>query len=548
MRFVLALISFLLGGLLVAVGVAEQTVLKPADHITVASATPNVHYLLIPASTLRTNEGKQLLKVQASDPIWVGTGFTDDVRGWLAGSTYASAKVTKSGKLVFTTIKDSNPDKTVQPVADPAGSDMWLAELNVSSSLSSNMNAAEGQSLLLTTGKGNGTFQQMSMRWAILAQTPYALSFIAFGIVLALLGLLFVAWGMLHLRQFTSKPRSFSFGFITRLRKLGAASIALLVALVTTVIGSSSAGATELPQQVSSMTEVQAMRVIERITDTIAKADAERDVKVLAERMAGPVLEQRQSNYRILAKDKSAATLQPIPQNANAQLILPQAIEAWPRTFFAVLSDTDAKQLPVALLMKQDSARANYKIWYATTLQAGSKLPALPNAVSGSQLLSAQTNELTQKPTNLASAYGLLLRDSDSSAANQFNVDDDYLLAAVGESAKKAAAKAVGSTAKISFSDLPADLSDLIVLKAADGSALVATQLDERWIVTPRKKGVTVKPSGATEILSKTPSTKRGIEAIYGYQLLFSVPKKGSSEKVQLIGYSQGLLKASEVK
>ena len=127
-------------------------------------------------------------------------------------------------------------------------------------------------------------------------------------------------------------------------------------------------------------------------------------------------------------------------------------------------------------------------------------------------------------------------------------MDDDYLLAAVGESAKKAAAKAVGSTAKISFSDLPADLSDLIVLKAADGSALVATQLDERWIVTPRKKGVTVKPSGATEILSKTPSTKRGIEAIYGYQLLFSVPKKGSSEKVQLIGYSQGLLKASEVK
>jgi hypothetical protein len=75
----------------------------------------------------------------------------------------------------------------------------------------------------------------------------------------------------------------------------------------------------------------------------------------------------------------------------------------------------------------------------------------------------------------------------------------------------------------------------------------VSVQLQETWKVTPTKSGVKVKPSGATKILARTGSTTKGISSTYGYQLLFSVPPAGSKDRIELLGYAQGLISAKEL-
>ena len=47
--------------------------------------------------------------------------------------------------------------------------------------------------------------------------------------------------------------------------------------------------------------------------------------------------------------------------------------------------------------------------------------------------------------------------------------------------------------------------------------------------------------------LSGVDSSKKGVSATYGVQLLFSVPAVGSDDKMVLLGFTQGLIAASEV-
>ncbi len=102
------------------------------------------------------------------------------------------------------------------------------------------------------------------------------------------------------------------------------------------------------------------------------------------------------------------------------------------------------------------------------------------------------------------------------------------------------------STAAVTFGHAIGE-ADPIVLATNDAGALIAVHLYETTSVRPTEAGAAVNPTGSVKALSGVAVSTKGVVATYGDQLLFYVPPAGGDGKIVLLGYSQGLVKASEI-
>jgi len=194
----------------------------------------------------------------------------------------------------------------------------------------------------------------------------------------------------------------------------------------------------------------------------------------------------------------------------------------------------------------QQSPRENYKVDYLMTLELD--MPDVAPASLGAARLPNDNKLGILAPSDLASAYGDILIKGDASKKNDlFSATGDKLRTVVGHDYKQKTASQLPSTAAIAFSNGPGK-SDPIAFGTNDSGQIVAVDLDDRETVTPTEAGAAIDPFPAAQALSgKTQSTK-GIIATYGLQLLFYVPPvTDSNKKIQLLGFAQGLISATEV-
>ena len=577
MRFAIALVTLLIAGVLVAGGVAQRTILKPADHLTsIADVPADVHYVLVPGSVLQSHDGQQRLHLAGSDVAFASYGRTADITAWLSGQRYAELRVDGSGAMEKPVVRTAPVVAGLKGgTPDPNGSDLWIDQRRAQRSLDWTIDVPSSMSVLIAADGATAAPSDVRLTWPVRTATPLAVPLIVAGGALAVVGLLLYLWALVHVRR-QRGPRRKPPGKMpkrpqppkyrpqrptsaapvpgrgrrsvrsrTALGWSGAAAVLAGAVLVPTAGPAVAA----TPSSDASMTEAQATRIVHNVASVAAASDEELDAKALAERFTGPALALRKAAYKVKAKSTKADLPQAVPvEDAVMKLILPEATDSWPRTLFAVVADgKSSKVAPVALALVQNDPRSDYRAQYAMGLMPGATLPDLPSALDGAKRLAAATPVLEVEPAQLAADYGSVLRDSSSESAKEFKTEGDLLLAAVGEPAKKRIAKKLGSTAGITFKDLESDPASVIAMSTADSGALVAVQLDEQWTVKPKRSGVTVKPSGGTKILSKTDSTDSGISSIYGYQLLFAVPSAGSTEPVVLLGYDQGLVSAKEL-
>lgn len=215
---------------------------------------------------------------------------------------------------------------------------------------------------------------------------------------------------------------------------------------------------------------------------------------------------------------------------------------------FVVTSDpADQKTAPQALTLVQESARDDYKVMYDVSLEADATLPSVAPVSIGTAQLASDSPLLAIAPDQVAKAYGdVLSKDADSEYADLFQSDGDDLRPKIGRDYKDKKSEALPDTAKIEYSSESEDGS-AIALATNGAGALVSVSLDEIEKVTPTAAGASVNTEGAVKALSGVDSSKKGVSATYGVQLLFSVPAVGSDDKMVLLGFTQGLIAASEV-
>ena len=585
MRFVLAIICFVIALGTMGTGIAQRTFLAGPDQVTLTStATKQAPVVVIDGAALNAYQSTQTVRLGGSSTAFAAYGRTSDVLAWIGNTNYTEVSINKTTDKLQSVLHRG----AANTVPNPAGSDLWLQQFTFDQAKDFQAKIPSNMSVIAVSNGKKAAPSTVSLSWPLDNETPWSGPLILVGVIALILGLIFLLWAFNHLRRtrgprrtpqrmpklprqprFKMRPGTISNGangasgapkgrrairsYIAVVPALGISALLLVGCSATpapTIVSSSTASpkaAADAGAKTPAVSTPQLQEIVSRISATVATADSTFNSKLIQTRMAGPALEDRLANYIIRKAQPALAASIPIPAKV-VKLNLPESQNKWPRSVFTVVKTTSNSNLEyIAMMLIQQDPRANYKVNYAVTLQPNTTLPHVAPASVGTQRLNPNIGLLKMEPSALALAYGEIL-DQDTAAASyaQFDAKDDAFRTQVGLASKKAQEAALPATAKLTYTNSNGD-GQVIALETIDAGAIVAVDLNETEVVTPVQTGAAVSAPGAIEAYLGTGTSPSGISATYGDQLLFYVPAASSSGKIMLLGYSQGLINAKEL-
>ena len=292
-----------------------------------------------------------------------------------------------------------------------------------------------------------------------------------------------------------------------------------------------STGATETPD----MTQSQEQRVRERILKTTEEATDAKNTDALDQVMSGPALQVRTSQIAIA---KSTGDIDPrasIPTDV-AQTVIPTN-SGWPRTVFTITTTTEDQQTKRLLVMKQDSADNNYKLWAVARLLPGAELPKFAVPTIGSQMGDADDSGLKMSPQDAVSRYADVLQNGSNSRYINMFADDyfrqklDELTATVQEGMERN-----NGTQSQTFS---APEGQLTVMRSADGGDLVVGQINSEWVRQAGEGRESLPASDSERALFGDSKATSVIKVGYVNVIAIYIPPAGSDQQVTAVGAEQ---------
>src|SRR5919202_7022735 len=110
MRFVLALVAFVVAAGMIALGIAQRTVLLPPPRAVVSThVAKDVRYVVVPGSALRSHPGQQRIHVEGSGPVFAAYGRASDVTAWLSGERYQRVGIAGAAAATASTVLATAP-------------------------------------------------------------------------------------------------------------------------------------------------------------------------------------------------------------------------------------------------------------------------------------------------------------------------------------------------------------------------------------------------------------------------------------------------------
>ncbi len=188
MRFVWAVVAFVLAAVLIGAGIAQRTIfMGPDTQKTQVEISEPAPFVLIDGDVLRANPGAQTLIVRGQGEIFGSYGRTADMKAWLADSDYNQVTLKKSGDLAVEHVEaeteaseDGATDAPAEGDAgsagrDPRGSDLWLDSFDEDNRLvADNMQLPEGTSLLIAYDGTADAPDDIVVSWPLDNSTPWA--------------------------------------------------------------------------------------------------------------------------------------------------------------------------------------------------------------------------------------------------------------------------------------------------------------------------------------------------------------------------------------
>ena len=616
MRFVLAIVAFVLAAVMIVLGIAQRTILlEPSFTSLTSTVTGDAKYTVIDPSALSASSGSQTINVRGDGAIFLAYGRSEDVAAWIGDDAYATVALSDETGELTSTVTDAvvpntvapeaavpdvpagdaaTPDAATAPIVNPAGSDLWLDEYTGTDSVTTTLSLPEGISVLVASDGVEPAPATVRLSWASDNSTPWAGPLLAGGAVLLLFGLILYVLALMHLRRSrrprrnvprgprmprlprAPRPKAIKASQITASRRGITRRVAVLPMILVSGLAlsgcsadlwpdfstasTSTATPTPTPHSTDSVeaaaelpppavTVSQLETIMSEISVLSADADTTLDTESIATRFTGPALEQRLANYKIRAVDPAVAPLVALP-GAPLTFTLPQQTNSWPRVVMTVIQDENDPSIPtMAVILQQDSPRANYQVAYLFALEQSAHVPKVAPAIVGAPAIAPDNKLLVLPPDQLAAAYADILSQGESSSSyGLFESDgDNFRLQVADLNAAKVAA--LPTTASIDFT-AAAGSDEPIALATNDSGSIVAVSMTETETVKPVDDGATVGPAAdalATKALSGITTTAKGFQNTYRDQLLFYVPTAGSSDKIVLLGFAQGLITSAEL-
>ncbi|MBC7441575.1 MAG: hypothetical protein H7311_03495 [Ramlibacter sp.] len=593
--------AFVLAAAMIVLGIAQRTVfLEPASTSLSATIADEARYAVIESSALTAFNGSQTVTVTGADTVFLAYGRSSDVKAWLGDDPYADIRQAKnasalSSKIVQAPAAEAGSAEAAAPAAetipDPAGSDMWLEEFTAKKTLTTTVNVPAGISLIVASDGTAAAPTTVTLSWPIDNSTPWAGPLIVGGGVVGLIGLILYLLALLHLRRShgprrnlprgprmprlprVPRPKAIKASEITGSRRSITRSMVRVVPVVlvsglvlsgcsadfwpsapsapkATATGTATPGATDLPAAEDvpppAVTVPQLERIVSEISTLSTDADAKLDAGAIATRFSGPALAERLANYKVRAVDPALKAVPALPK-APLTLKLPQQSSSWPRVVLTVIQDKAAPTVaPLALVLRQESPRADYLVEYAMQLEPAAKVPDLASASIGAPIIAPDSKLLVLPPGDVAAAYADILMQGEASPSfGMFEAEGDTFRTQVATLRADRIGK-LSKTASLEFATAVGKGSR-VALATNDSGSIVAVSLTETETAKILDGGATVQTEGASKALSGVDKTAKGIQSVYGDQLLFHVPAAGSKEKIVLLGIAQGLISSSEI-
>ena len=561
MRFLIAAALFVVSLVALLFGVAERTIWAPpanySEALKIGTTNPLV---LIPHDVLDKHPGTPTVYIDGAKAAFLATGREADIRAWIGNNAFSEVHFDKKGKkLVHSSLEGS------ENIESPAGSDLWRAESAGEGQAFLKIALAEEGAALVASDGIRPAPEHIRIVWPI----PYDLtlsniSLIAGGVLLiAAFVMNYLAYR--HLRKSRGprrrtpappKPprykvkRNKANAPVRGRRSARRAFIAIPVSisiLVTSAGCSQTDAPVASPSPSSSSIEVPPVALVEQQVTNILKdlekvaadADLTSDKKVLAPRFAGPALEQRTAHYVLRTRSTNVAALPKIVSKP-VTFSLPAATDTWPRTLMVVTDETGDAALPQMLVLQQETPRSKYMLWYNIRLMPGAEIPEVPASEVGAIPVESTSLFLKLAPTDIASGYGDVINKGAASLSfGLFDTENDEFYKQVSESQKSQVANL--TTGKITFSHALGN-ENVISLATSTAGALVAVYMTDTYKIKPKKRGSAVAVSGQEKVMLGADGSTRGVKSIYGDMLLFYVPALSDSDRIRLLGVSQGLI------
>lgn len=587
MRFVWAVAAFVLAALMVGTGIAQRTVLQgpktDSQAIEVASDAP---YVLIDGGVLTSHDGAQNLRVQENGTIFAAYGRTTDLHAWLAPSDYTQVSV-EDGEIVSTAVSASTrPAADAQPMS-PIGSDLWLDEFQQDDVLITPLQLPADMSLLVATDGIEPAPSTLSVSWPTGATTPWAGPLIVGGSILLLIGLVLYVLGVRHARRSKGPRRKglplpvtepinlavdqvdkgvISASPTRKQLSRGTRSMIAIPALALSGVLMAGCSADAWPQLGSTpspsasevvvipedqgspaVTEAQAERIIARISEQVATADAALDPAAAAVRLSGTALAVRETDYKLRATLPDTAPPPTIP-GKPVRVILPEAFDGWPRTFFAVI-ETSATTSDVIVSVTQNDPWSPYKLSSSAELIPDASLNLAPSYV-GAVAIDPASPFLVIAPNKLAAAYADVIdHGAESQYAALFDEQSDPLRADIARARADSLAQfneTGAQTGAMTFAVTPGEAPP-VALATLDSGAIIAVTVNETETVASTNPDAVIKlPDNNVKVQTLTGVTQSatGFTTTYADQLYFFVPAQSSNGRIQLLAYSSSFLDA----
>lgn len=319
----------------------------------------------------------------------------------------------------------------------------------------------------------------------------------------------------------------------------------LPVVLVAALLGGCSVGlptpaAPKDKEGAPGLDEQTYQRTLTDLEKVLAAADGKKDPKLLTSRVEGPALRMRTAQYQLAAKGGPAPMALPVKTIAAVT----STGTTWPRAAIDV-SDAGKGKTPFVLVLKQDDARQNYRLWSWVSLFPGAELPKTPKVSVGAQLLPEDAPGLVATPKQAVADYVALLNDPGSKAAAKFELKADALNKTYREQVKgeSDAFKDVGSVTRKAA---PFTSDGVIAMSLVEEGALVAGTFTYTTVYkrTDREKDVSLSGQLASA-LDGNGKVVGTVTATYDVTVVFVVPPAGSKNKIRAIGADMQLRGAS---
>jgi len=579
-RLVSAVLILMLSVVALAAGVALRTIFAGPDTITRNVAVEHTApALVIDGSVLTAYPGRQLITVYPDEfmedaTITLVYGRTPDVVGWLQPARFTAVTYDQASTQLGTVPRLG----TESTVPSPLGSDLWFEQYRDSEPIRVSLTAGDGISVAIFSDGLSRAPGDVQISWPLDNVSPLSGVLLFFGGVLFLGGLALLALALtgIRRRQGPKRPKTVTppkrrpgsrklmkprRSFVKPRGRRSARRTAILIIPVLGLGGLASCttdmetpaepdpaipGQPTGPQPYPVVTETQFDRVMARVSRQILAADDSLDASLLDPRMDDPALTMRQAAYRLRSADDELGEITPIPEGP-VRLLVPQQTRDWPRVVFAVIQDANVPDSPsLGVVLRQETARTNYRLHYVVSLAPDTVLPSFPPASVGSSRLARASQLTLLSPNDTVSGYGdILERGSSSTVWRNFDVLTDVLFSVVGPEGQELRQESFGSELELDLTiEEPEYFS--VALATSDNGAIVFGVLNEVETVRPAQGGATVNATSSARVFSGLPESILGFQANYEMHVAWYVPPVGSDERIRVLGYTYQLVNAIE--